>query len=310
MSRRFWLNESRACHKVASVALAVSWVLCAVAGENTHAKEDPLHIVAANADDAGNYESLKGKIAATCELTREDEWHGFRRLSFRFRDAKAWVVVPNGKVDDKRRWTWTMQWADAFVPRTGCLDLLAAGWHHATIDTFKHRMDETGLEISRAFHEYVSGVLGLAPKANLIGMSWGGFFAVRYAAAFPEKVERIYLDAPLLVMGNGYDMKGAGPWNAMPPTDGDWAHDPRMPVNAAKTLADANIEILLLYGGKDTVVPPSPNCERFAKLFSEAGGKIDIVRRTDFGHHPHGLDASETGRIKDFFQQNTRRQEP
>lgn len=268
----------------------------------------PPSVAVANADVADNYETLKRKIAETACVTREDEWYGFRRICFRFRGEKAWIVVPHGKVDDERRWTWTMQWAEAFVPRTGCLELLSAGWHHATINTFKHRMDAEGLEISCAFHEYVSGVLGLAPKANLIGMSWGGFFSVRYAAAFPEKVERLYLDAPLLVLGNGFDMKNAGPWNAMPPPDGDWSRDPRMPVNAAKSLAGANIEILLLYGGKDTVVPPRPNCERFAKLFGEAGGKIEIVRRANLGHHPHGLDPAETVKIKDFFQQKTRRQ--
>lgn len=248
-------------------------------------------------------EALAEEIAKSHEVSGIDVWHGYRRVKFKFRDCKAWIVVPNGETDTKRRWTWTMQWADAFVPRTGCLDLLAAGWHHVTIDTFKYRMDETGLEISRAFHEYLSGKLGFAPKANLIGMSWGGFFSVRYAAANPGKVERIYLDAPLLVMGNGFDMKHAGPWNAMPPPDGDWSRDPRMPVNAAKTLAAANIKILLLYGGKDTVVPPGPNCERFAEAFRAAGGgdAIRSIRRDSYGHHPHGLDRGKTSMIRDFF---------
>lgn len=47
-----------ACFKAALAAVAASWALCTRAGE-----ED-------------GYEALKGKIAATCELTREDEWHG------------------------------------------------------------------------------------------------------------------------------------------------------------------------------------------------------------------------------------------
>ena len=38
-------------------------------------------------------------------------------------------------------------------------------------------------------------------------MSWGGFFSVRYAAAFPDCVARIYLDAPLLTFGG--DWRGA-----------------------------------------------------------------------------------------------------
>ena len=84
-----------------------------------------------------------------------------------------------------------MQWAEAYVDRTGVLDLLAKGWHHVTIDTFRHRMDEEGLRVSRAFQKFLVEELGFAQKANLVGMSWGGFFSTRYAATFPECVGKI-----------------------------------------------------------------------------------------------------------------------
>ena len=91
-----------------------------------------------------------------------------------------------------------------------------------------------------------------AKTARLVGMSWGGFFSVRYAARFPDCVARIYLDAPLLTFTDFAHLGAAstpteeaaaiGPWAAMPPKDGDWMADPRMPVNMAEALAEANVK--------------------------------------------------------------------
>lgn len=254
---------------------------------------------------------LREKIAAAHKIVREDEWHGYGRIVFRFEGHEAWVVEPKEGPALGRPWTWTMQWADAFVDRTGVLDLLARGWRHVHIDTFDRRMDEEGLRVSHAFQRFLVEALGFAPKANLVGMSWGGFFSVRYAARFPECVARIYLDAPLLNF-DGFAHLGSaqtpteaaaciGPWVSMPPQGGDWSSDPRMPVNMAEALAASRIPILLLYGGQDATVPPARNCEPFAERFQAACGEIEVIRRDLFGHHPHGLDPDKTSTISGFF---------
>ena len=141
-------------------------------------------------------------------------------------------------------------------------------------------------------------------------MSWGGFFSTRYAAAFPECVGKIYLDAPLMNFDGFAKVGGTptenaariGPWASMPPTDGNWNVDPRMPVNMADRLAKAGIPILLLYGGQDSTVPPDKNCELFAGKFKAAGGKIEIKKRNLYGHHPHGEDPDKTSSIVSFFE--------
>ena len=138
------------------------------------------------------------KIAATKKVLRSDTWYGYKRTVFDFEGHEAWVVSPKCEPAVGLPWTWTMQWAEAYVDRTGVLDLLAKGWHHVTIETFQHRMDEEGLRISRAFQKFLVEEIGFAPKACLVGMSWGGFFSTRYAATFPECVGKIYLDAPLM----------------------------------------------------------------------------------------------------------------
>ncbi len=251
------------------------------------------------------------KVLAAFPGATRDTWNGYARVCFSFEGHAAWIVEPKQPPVPGHPWTWTMQWANSFVDRTGVLDLLARGWRHVHIDTFAHRMDEEGLRVSRAFQRFLVEALDFAPKARLVGMSWGGFFSVRYAARFPECVARVYLDAPLLTF-DGFDKLGAastptdvaaiiGPWGADAPADGDWSADPRMPVNMAGALAAARIPVLLLFGGQDATVPPANNAEAFVARFRAAGGEITVDRRNLYGHHPHGLDPNKTSPIVDFF---------
>lgn len=248
-------------------------------------------------------ESLRAKVAKTHKITGEDMWYGYRRTKFDFGGREAWIVEPSVAAAEGMPWTWTMQWAEAFVERTGVLDLLRRGYHHVTIDLFNTRMDEKGIEAAAAYQKFLVEELGFAPKANLVGMSWGGFFSTRYAAAHPENVRKIYLDAPLMNFegfGNP-DYGRIGIWANRKPADGNWTADPEMPVNKAAALAAAKIPVLLVYGGCDTIVPPKQNCLLFAERFKAAGGELKVIPRDLFGHHPHGLDPDKTHPIVDFF---------
>ena len=243
---------------------------------------------------------LAEKIAKTCPVVKTDLWHGGRRTVFKFKGHEAWVVEPPPGVEPAkgRPWTWTMQWATSFVPRTGVPRLLRKGWHHVTIEQFAERMTEKGLELSREFQKYLVDELGLAPQANLIGMSWGGFFTTRYALAYPELVRKIYLDAPVLTF-DGFK-HGTGPWKPREPAGG-WGASPEMPVNRAGDFAALRIPLLLFYGGVDTVVLPQKNCLAFIAGYKAAGGKdMEVCPRASFAHHPHGVETDNTT-ISDFF---------
>lgn len=249
---------------------------------------------------AGN---LTEKIASKYKVKSTDIWYGGQRTVFDFQGYDAWVVEPPAEVKpiEGTPWTWTMQWRTAFVPRTSVPRMLKMGYHHVSVDTFKEHMNEKGLAVSKAFQDYLVKDLGFAPKARLIGMSWGGFFSIRYAATFPENVAKIYLDAPLLSFENFSSVPDH--WKKTQPEQG-WKDDPRMPVNMAKTIAETGIPVLLLYGGVDTVVPPKSNCIRFAEAFRAAGGKpekLKVVARGSYAHHPHGVEESENT-IIDFFR--------
>ena len=259
---------------------------------------------------------VSDEIAKTCEIKSRDKWCGFERTIFVFDGEEAWVVEPKSSAPGKP-WSWTMEWPTAFVDRTGAPVLLAAGYHHVTLrpgfydkaGKFKSRagtMTDARVARSRAFQKFLVEKLGFAPKCNLIGMSWGGFYSVRYAAAHPDCVAHIYLDAPLLdftTLKGWSGRLGPGIRATYGIKDKNYvgANDSRQPVNCAAPIAKAGIPILLLYGGKDDVVPCAANAELFARQFKELGGKITMEKREQFGHHPHGLDVGEQQRFVDFF---------
>ena len=252
---------------------------------------------------AGNRRAFTdAKIAAKHRIVRKDEFHGFERTVFDFRGHQAWVVYPKDVPVKGNPWTWTMQWATAFVPRTNVPKLLENGYHHVTLECFAEKMDPEGIALCAEFQKFLVEELGFAPKANLIGMSWGGFFSCRYAGAHPENVRKIYLDAPLLNFAKYAGAEGNAFWEGRRPADAaDWTRDPEMPLNQAEKIAKAGIPVLLLYGGADNVVDPKVNCEPFIEKFRAAGGDIKAVKRGLYAHHPHGIEVDET-LIKDFFE--------
>lgn len=257
-------------------------------------------------------DGLGAKIAAKYSVKGTDNWYGYTRTVFEFDGEEAWVVEPKAAAAG-RPWSWVMEWPTAFVDRTGAPALLAAGYHHVTLRPGFYKdgkfvskpgnMNDTRLKKSRAFQKFLVEELGLAAKGNLIGMSWGGFYSIRYASTYPDCVAHIYIDAPLLDFSTltnwaGWNVAGYYGVDAKTYVGKD---DPMQPVNRAEPIAKAGIPILLLYGAVDKTVPCEKNCELFAKRFQSFGGKISIQRRATYGHHPHGLEKTEQQQFVDFF---------
>ena len=245
-------------------------------------------------------------------IVARDSWYGFNRKVFEFHGCEAWIVEPKTMADG-RPWAWIMEWPGAFAKRNGSVALLKAGYHVVTLRPGHYKngkfvsrpgnMNNKRLRESREFQKYLVDELHFAPKANLIGMSWGGFYSVRYAGTYPDAISCIYLDAPLLDFSTAANKESWG-LNKKYGVDVKTyvgKDDPRQPVNMYGPIAKAGIPILLLYGGADATVPPSENCLRFAEAFKAAGGDIKIVARGHYGHHPHGLELDEQLRFVDFF---------
>ena len=218
-----------------------------------------------------------------------DEWYGFKRHHFEFEGCKAWIVEPDHIAGDGR-WSWVTQWAEAYVPRVGVTLLLSQGFYHVHIDVFQYRCSPKGVGIMGRFHEKLVS-MGLSPKVNLIGMSWGGLFSLRYAETFPERVCGIYLDAPVCDASENTPAS-ADRFEAIKEQYGlsgeELAVSPLNPINNVGVIT--GIPVMAVVGQADQSVDVTTNFDVFEKRFLAAGGKLSVTRRQYWGHHPHGLD--------------------
>ena len=267
------------------------------------------------AETSDKVQGLDGtKIAARFPLIGQDRMQGFLRTKFTMDGCEAWVVEPETPAADGR-WVWCMEWPTAFQDRVAVKALLEAGYRWVTFnpaskENYAGNQNDEMIAKRRAFQKFLVDKLGFAPKCGLIGMSWGGYYSVRYASTHPDCVCAIYLDAPLLdfstlkgfsAASGKWSRKGLAKYYPFITDTYDGADDPYQSVNRAEPIAKAGIPMLILYGAKDDVVPPEKNCMKFAAAFEKAGGNLMIERRGTYGHHPHGVEPNEVQRLVNFF---------
>ena len=255
------------------------------------------------------------RIAAKCKVLSRDRMQGFDRIRFEFEGCMAWVVEP-AKPAEKSPWVWCMEWPTAFQNRTGVKELLSAGYRWVAFNPafgwnkkpVAGNQNDDLVEKRNRFQKFLVAELGLEERCCLVGMSWGGFYSVRYASMHPECVKAMYLDAPLLDFSTLSSFKGKTCEQLKafyPQVTKDYvgADDPLQPVSPARAeaIAKANIPVLLIYGAKDTVVPAESNCLRFAEAFEKSGGHLKLWRDNLRGHHPHGLEPGEGAVFVNFF---------
>ena len=227
---------------------------------------------------------------------RTEEWYGFQRFHFTFEGYNAWIAEPRYPTGDGR-WSWCMVWPEAFVKRVGIVALLEHGFHHVHIDLFETKANPEGVRIMSRFHDFLIS-LGLAEKTNLIGMSWGGFFSLRYAAENPGRIAALYLDAPVCNASDEGPSITTETRNQAISTQFGISHEelktsPLNPLNHLDSIVQAGFPILCVAGQEDTSVNIHTNLDELEKRILEAGGKLRVIRRNFWGHHPHGLDDPE-----------------
>ena len=240
------------------------------------------------------------KIAATgVKVFQKAKCQGFDWIMFEYEGCEAWVFG-----------------STAFQDRAGVKALLEAGFRWVSfnpayaphIKVTEGNQNDEMIAKRLKYQKFLVKTLGLEEKCGLIGMSWGGFYSVRYASEHPECVKAMYLDAPLLDFSTlgGFKAKSWKNYVKYWPTitaDYVGADDPMQPVAPARAvkIAKAKIPVLCIYGGKDGVVPPEKNCLRFAEAYEKAGGHLKLWRDNLRGHHPHGLEPNEQQVFVNFF---------
>ena len=231
------------------------------------------------------------------------EWYGYCRHNFELDGCKGFIVEPPHPAPGLP-WSWCLQWAEAFVPRTPALQLLERGFHHVHLDVFSTYLNDEGVKKLEKFYNMLQK-MHFHKKAALIGMSYGGLFSLRWAAEHPETVGAMYLDAPVCSLSFTGERLGNIPPNLenfikretanhlkaynVPDIDGLKNH-PKNPLNNYLPIAEAKIPTLAIRSGQDQSVIPETNIDVLEEKLKAAGGNIEVIRRDLYGHHPHGMD--------------------
>ena len=106
------------------------------------------------------------------------EWYGYRRHNFELEGCKGFIVEPPHPAPGLP-WSWCLQWAEAFVPRTPALQLLERGFHHVHMDVFSTYMNDEGVKKLEKFYDLLQS-MHFDKKAALTFFFFGAYpFALR-----------------------------------------------------------------------------------------------------------------------------------
>ncbi len=224
----------------------------------------------------------------------ENLWNGFACEEFDFEGFKAYVVSPEPGTEVGKLVLKTLYWG-AFPDIE--INLLKNGYHLAYVARACRVPTKDECDRRARFVEYVSQKYKLNGKCVLVGMSFGGAQAMRFANYYPELVSCIYLDAPVLnysafpgKMGDAYQEKV---WE----TEFLYVY-PGMkryqlfnfdehPINAVDTILEHKIPVLLVWGNQDTTVDYKEHGLLMEQAY-EGSDLIKVVCVENRGHHPHG----------------------
>ena len=211
-----------------------------------------------------------------------------KKEEFVFNGFDATILIPdnfNGK------WIWKTEFFYAFDKAEKALfDMGYARVYYQISDMYG---SDHAARLMHQFHLQVAKNHGLTTKPCLFGFSRGGLYAFNYALYYPECVDKIYLDAPVLNL------------KSWPPKDSE-EHKQMLneymlnestfetfkfsPIDRLEELSTSKLPILLIAGLKDTVVPYNENGKIMADYYVKNNLPIKVITKPDCDHHPHSLD--------------------
>ena len=206
------------------------------------------------------------------------------------RGRRAVLIVPPGA---NGRWIARPAFIGAFAQVDDAL--LARGWSFGLLDLMDEYASPDAQDAFTEFADYARKKHGLSKKVVLEGLSRGGWFSLLYAENHPDRVDKLYLDAPLCDLTrftrNPYVQSAAQAWEAKgiaPEAFYTYARDHFDRIK--------KIPIIVVYGAADPIVP----FEQQFGTFDLAGcRRLSLIGKTGCAHHPHSL--NPCGPIVEFL---------
>lgn len=224
----------------------------------------------------------------------ESLWNGFRCINFIFEGKEAILVFPE-KPNNNRNWMMKTEYFDAYPNLE--IELVKRGWHLAYLKNITRWCLEEDLDLKKCFADYLTAEYGLNEKFLPVGMSCGGLIASKFAAKYPEYVQALYLDAPVMNfmscpagIGKASDSMMEEFIDATGMTLIDLINYRENPVDKMHILLENKIPVVMVYGDSDDIVPYDENGAILEKFYRKNGGEILAIGKNGCGHHPHGLE--------------------
>ncbi len=242
-------------------------------------------------------------------MSKQTTWYGFKSEEFTFEGKKAIVVFPD-KPNEKKSWTIKMEYWGAF-PETE-IELVKRGFHAAYLQNNNRWATKEDCDAKARFAAFLSEKYGLNKKCIPVGMSCGGAHSVNFAGFYPELVQCMFIDAPVL---NFVSIPGKRNAHNIPCWDNEFSKAypgitragllsfENHPINKAPIIIENKIPVLMVYGTDDTVVEYDDNGLMLEEVYADHPGLLTVMKRNMQGHHPHGF-PTNPGVIADWVEEN------
>lgn len=195
-------------------------------------------------------------------------------------------------------WVWRARfWGHE--PQTD-IALLERGYHIVYCDVAELLGNQESIDVWNQFYQIVH-TAGLAKKAVMEGMSRGAVYIFSWAAINPGKVACVYADNPLLNVrvwteemlnlpeGTKNDMFEAFKKNYKLTTAIEVRQFKGEPMELVRQIVKGHYPILVLCADEDEAVPLADNAVLFEQKIKALNGKITVIHKPGFKHHPHSL---------------------
>ena len=225
---------------------------------------------------------------------QENQWNGYRQLTFQFEDHEAILVVPKEPTQDKR-WLFKTEYFGAFPDFE--IEMLGRGYYLAHVKNTTRWCLPEDTQRQVRFANFLHTEFGLHEKFVTVGMSCGGMQAIYLAAAAPEKVALCYVDAPVMNflscpygLGAGYGSNYKQFFAHRGLSIADLINYRYHPIDCVPKLIKNRVPVFLICGESDHIVPYAENGEVLYRMYCEAGATIHHILKPGCDHHPHGLE--------------------
>ena len=210
------------------------------------------------------------------------------KIKLEFNGYEATVIrpdCPNGK------WIWKTEFLTAFDgAERALLDMGYTRVYYRISDKYG---SYRAVRLMHDFYHFIVKEYALDPKCILFGFSRGGLYAFNFALFYPEYVDKIYLDAPVLDMRT-WPPKGTREreqvYQEYTLNEDTLERFSGHPIENMKEFFGLNIPLLLIAGDADAAVPFEQNAGRMIDYCKENGIAITSIVKPGCKHHPHSLE--------------------